>query len=73
MQLIVCHLTAHCIMHAYGTCRKMNLGFEDYVIFFVRILFLFIEIAVDVLASDISFWVVSVSQLFVVCEFIIFS
>jgi hypothetical protein len=73
MQLIVCYFTAHCIIHAYVTCRKMNMGFEDYVNFFiVRILFLFIEIALDVSAYDISFWVVSVLQLFVVCVFIIF-
>jgi hypothetical protein len=51
----------------------MNIGFEDCVNVFVTYLFLFIEIAVAVLTSDISFWVVSVSQLFVVCEFIIFS
>jgi len=71
MHLTVCHFTAHCIIHASVTCRKMNIGFEDYVNFFL-LEFLCIEIAVDVTASDISFWVASVSHLFVVCEFITF-
>jgi hypothetical protein len=61
IHLTLCHFTAHFVVHAYVICRRMNVGFGECVSFLCLLTcFCLNEIALDVMASDISFWVVSV-------------